>query len=112
MYLDIIKIRNWWLDLKTKGREFTTAYYLFGREADLLRLIRWASNKRLIRPCQAYQNRLNNTQTALSHIRRRSPQIWTLARFSFCVLDWVFPPPQYKSKGSAGVYKRNRLTTR
>mgnify|MGYP003538296323 CR=1 FL=1 len=95
---------------RRQWEEFGNVYWLFGREAELQRLAMWASNKRLPKPRQAYQNRLINTQMALSRIRRRSPQIWTFARFSFCVVDWVFPPPRYKSKGSAGVYKKNRLT--
>lgn len=110
MYLDIIKFNSCRVDLKIKSQEFVSAYCLMGREAELQRLVTWAFNKHLAKPRQAYQNRLTETQMTLTRIRWSSPQIWALARFSFCVLDWVFPSPRYKSRGSAGIYKRNRLT--
>jgi hypothetical protein len=90
---------------------FYSAYWLFGREAELLRLVTWASNKRLAKPRQAYQNRLTETQTSLTRIRRRSPGIWQIANFCFRILNWAFPPPRYMRKGGASVYRRKRLTT-
>lgn len=103
MFWDIIRARYYqfyWL-----SSDFTTTYYLLGREADLQRLIIWASRKHLLNPRIAYQNRLAETQLALTRVQQRSPQIWSFAHSCFTVIDWLFPSPRYLRRGSAAAYK-------
>jgi hypothetical protein len=85
--------------------EFASAYCLLGREAELHRLIAWATRKRLTKPRKVYQNRLYETQVALTRIRIRSPRIWHLAWVCFTIADWLFPPPRHLQKGSGAGYK-------
>jgi hypothetical protein len=85
--------------------EFSNVYWLLGREAELQRLMRWATRKRLTKPRQLYQKRLADTQMVLSRIQLRSPQIFAYARVCFGVADTWFPPPKYPRKGSAAGYK-------
>jgi hypothetical protein len=85
--------------------EFSSAYWLMGREAELQRLIVWATRKRLAKPRQVYQNRLDETQTVLSRIRHQSPYSFNCAQLCFDIADVLFPPPKYPHKGSAAGYK-------
>src|SRR6266496_5219365 len=82
-------------------QSFYASYYLFGREADLQRLMAWAQRKRLTKPRHAYLNRLIETQTTLTRVHIHSPQIWHFARVCFQIMDRLFPPPKYLRRGSA-----------
>ncbi len=112
MHLRSKRHSSFFYNTRQRWEDFGNVYWLFGREAELQRLVTWASNKRLSKPRQAYQNRLTETQTSLTRIQWRSPGIWQIANFCFQIFNWAFPPPRYMRKGSAAIYRRDWLTTR
>lgn len=83
-----------------------TAFWLYNREAELVRLIKWAKQKRLTGPHRLYEWRLLDTQAGLQRIRFRSPRAAAWAEMGHGLVEIIFSPPKYRPKGSAAGYRR------
>ena len=78
------------------------------RQADLERLVRWATRKRLSGPRAHYQVLLIDTEQRLLQHQLRHPHVAWWLRFFFDLTTLVFPVPRYCRKGLAAKYRLRR----
>jgi hypothetical protein len=103
-----------YLDITTRDRysyglmwqEFVSTFCLLNREAELMRLIGWATRKRLSNPRRLYERHLADTQTRLMRVQWRAPGAFTWAQRCQGIAALINPAPRYMQKGSAAAYRQ------
>ncbi len=90
-------------------REFWVILRLHNRRAELQRLVRWATRKRLPGPRTCYERHLDDVELRLFRYRVHFPTVTRWARWTHRIKCVLFPPPRYPARGSAAGYSmKNR----
>ena len=94
---------------QTLVQQFYAIYCALNRQAELQRLVEWASRKRLKGPRNYYQLCLQDTQRRIFTLQVRSPRLTTLAWSLQYFNTLLFPTPRYFPSGAAKAYRNRRL---
>lgn len=101
-----------WHDARHTWREVRTILRLFNRQAELRRLVRWATRKQLAGPRRCYVSHLEDVDQRLFRYRVSSPAVVRWARWAFRLKCLLYRPPRYPGRGAAAGYARHgRLQT-
>lgn len=91
-------VRNW--------QTFLALVRCMHRRAELVRLIQWATRKRLPGPARCYQRRLPFEEERLATYTIREPGLAACARIAYHWWSHLNPPKRYPHQGSAAGYRR------
>jgi len=91
-------------------KKFYTILSILNREAELGRLVDWATRKRLPDPRKAYQNRLADEERRLFRYTLDHPGLTVWTRRLRWLGSILSPTPRYYPRGSAAKYRSDYLT--
>ena len=88
--------------------DFRQALWYFNRRAELTRLSKWASKKKLEEPLKLYKYRLQDTEQRILSLTIRSRRETKRAYLVHLLASLITTTPRYPRKGSAAHYKVKR----
>ena len=94
-----------WYPYRLTWRDTASIWRYQCRQADLERLVRWATRKRLAGPRTHYQTLLVDTEQRLLQCQLRHPRLAWWLRFIFGLITQVFAPRYHYQKGAAAKYR-------